>query len=131
MGTSTACGMWPLNGPRDSRELRRARELRPFYDTVDHLFDHHSMLEQQPPIALVGDTDKGWRWQGPLARRSTSWSIPACRLASGCATTLDFGDPAASAQPCWWSAGKLGGRSGRRRCASSRCVSAPPRFWMR
>lgn len=48
-----------LNGPRDSRELRRARELRPFYDTVDHLLDLHSMLEPAPPIALAGDTDKG------------------------------------------------------------------------
>ncbi len=44
---------------RDSRELRRARELRPFYDTVDHLIDLHSMLEPAPPIALAGDTEKG------------------------------------------------------------------------
>ena len=48
-----------LNGSRDSRELRRARELRPFYDTVDHLIDLHSMLEPAPPIALAGDTRKG------------------------------------------------------------------------
>lgn len=44
---------------RDSRELRRARELRPFYDTVDHLLDLHSMLEPAPPISLAGDTGKG------------------------------------------------------------------------
>ena len=48
-----------LNGERDSRELRRARELRPFYDTVDHLLDLHSMTEPAPPIALAGDTQKG------------------------------------------------------------------------
>ncbi len=48
-----------LDGPRDSRELRRARALRPFYDTVDHLLDLHSMLEPAPPIALAGDTVKG------------------------------------------------------------------------
>jgi len=48
-----------LDGPRDSRELRRARALRPFYDTVDHLLDLHSMLEPAPPIALAGDTAKG------------------------------------------------------------------------
>jgi predicted deacylase len=48
-----------LDGPRDSRDLRRARELRPFYDTVDHLLDLHSMLEPAPPIALAGDTAKG------------------------------------------------------------------------
>ena len=48
-----------LEGPRDSGELRRARELRPFYDTVDYLLDLHSMLERAPPIALAGDTEKG------------------------------------------------------------------------
>lgn len=48
-----------LDGPRDSIELRRARALRPFYDTVDHLLDLHSMLEPAPPIALAGDTAKG------------------------------------------------------------------------
>lgn len=48
-----------LDGPRDSIELRRARVLRPFYDTVDHLLDLHSMLEPAPPIALAGDTEKG------------------------------------------------------------------------
>jgi predicted deacylase len=48
-----------LDGPRNSRELARARELRPFYDTVDHLLDLHSMLEPAPPIALAGNTAKG------------------------------------------------------------------------
>ena len=48
-----------LDGSRDSQELRRARELRAFYDTVDHLLDLHSMLEPAPPIALAGDTAKG------------------------------------------------------------------------
>jgi predicted deacylase len=48
-----------LDGTRDSKELRRARELRPFYDTVDHLLDLHSMTEPAPPIALAGDTAKG------------------------------------------------------------------------
>lgn len=48
-----------LDGNRDSQELRRARELRPFYDTVDHLLDLHSMLEPAPPISLAGDTAKG------------------------------------------------------------------------
>ena len=48
-----------LDGNRDSLELRRARQLRPFYDTVDHLLDLHSMLEPAPPISLAGDTAKG------------------------------------------------------------------------
>ncbi len=48
-----------LDGSRESRELHRARALRPFYDTVDHLLDLHSMLEPAPPISLAGDTTKG------------------------------------------------------------------------
>jgi predicted deacylase len=48
-----------LDGERSSRELERARTLRPFFDTVDHLLDLHSMLEQAPPISLAGNTEKG------------------------------------------------------------------------
>ncbi len=48
-----------LDGSRNSKELRRARELRSFYDGVDHLLDLHSMLEPAPAIALAGDTAKG------------------------------------------------------------------------
>ena len=48
-----------LEGTRDSRELTRARALRAFYDTVDHMLDLHSMLEPAPPIALAGNTEKG------------------------------------------------------------------------
>jgi predicted deacylase len=48
-----------LDGNRDSHELRRARVLRPFYDTVDHLLDLHSMTEPAPAISLAGDTAKG------------------------------------------------------------------------
>jgi predicted deacylase len=48
-----------LTGDRRSRELERARTLRPIFDSVDHLLDLHSMLEPAPPIALAGDTAKG------------------------------------------------------------------------
>ncbi|MGL5004585.1 MAG: succinylglutamate desuccinylase [Casimicrobium sp.] len=48
-----------LDSERSSRELVRARALRSFYDTVDHLLDLHSMLEPAPPIALAGNTEKG------------------------------------------------------------------------
>jgi predicted deacylase len=41
--TSTASGrpQW-LDGPEDSPELRRARELRPVVDAADHVLDLHS-----------------------------------------------------------------------------------------
>lgn len=48
-----------LDGERQSRELTRARELRAYFDGVDHLLDLHSMSEPAPPISLAGDTAKG------------------------------------------------------------------------
>jgi predicted deacylase len=54
-----------LDGPRNSVELARARELRPLIDTVDTLLDLHSMTAPSPPLALVGLHDKSLA----LARR--------------------------------------------------------------
>jgi len=48
-----------LDGPRDSVELRRARELRPLYDRVDYLLDLHSMSDPCPPLAMAGLRRKG------------------------------------------------------------------------
>src|SRR5579862_9468877 len=48
-----------LDGPRDSAELRRARELRPLYDRTDFLLDLHSMSEPCPPLVMTGTTRKG------------------------------------------------------------------------
>ena len=48
-----------LNGTRDSAELRRARELRPFYDSLDYLLDIHSMSDPCPPLMLAGVQRKG------------------------------------------------------------------------
>ena len=43
-----------LDGGRRSLELRRARVLRPLFDTVDVLLDLHSMLWPSEPLMLVG-----------------------------------------------------------------------------
>ena len=43
-----------LRGPRDSAELRRARELRPFVDAADLLLDLHSMHEPCEPLLVTG-----------------------------------------------------------------------------
>jgi predicted deacylase len=48
-----------LNSPRHSRELDRAREIRPLIDTVDVLLDLHSMLWPSDPLVLSGTTEKG------------------------------------------------------------------------
>mgnify|MGYP001300925827 CR=1 FL=1 len=48
-----------LDGPRDSVELRRARTVRPFMDTVDRLLDIHSMQHATGALMLAGPLDKG------------------------------------------------------------------------
>ncbi|MBU0726093.1 MAG: succinylglutamate desuccinylase/aspartoacylase family protein [Alphaproteobacteria bacterium] len=48
-----------LDGPRDSVELRRARQMRPLFDSVDYLLDIHSMQHTTAPLMLCGPLDKG------------------------------------------------------------------------
>jgi hypothetical protein len=48
-----------LDGARCSRELARARALRPCYDATDFLLDLHSMSDPCPPLALAGRHRKG------------------------------------------------------------------------
>ncbi len=50
-----------LSGGRRSCELRRARALRPFVDTVDVLLDLHSMLWPSDPLILAGRTERARR----------------------------------------------------------------------
>jgi predicted deacylase len=47
-----------LDSPRDSVELRRARELRPFVDEAQWLLDIHSMGEPGRPLMVCGTLDK-------------------------------------------------------------------------
>jgi predicted deacylase len=47
-----------LGGERNTVELRRAREMRPLMDTVDVLFDIHSMQKLAAPLALEGPLAK-------------------------------------------------------------------------
>lgn len=48
-----------LEGPRNSVEVRRARELRPIVDTVDLLLDIHSMQNTTVPLMMAGPLAKG------------------------------------------------------------------------
>jgi len=50
-----------LEGPRDSQELRRARELRPLIDSADLLLDIHSMQHATPALMMAGPLAKGRR----------------------------------------------------------------------
>jgi predicted deacylase len=47
-----------LFGPRDSIELRRARQLQPFVDAADLLLDIHSMSEPCRPLMVCGTVEK-------------------------------------------------------------------------
>ncbi|VVE42489.1 M14 family metallopeptidase [Pandoraea anhela] len=47
-----------LDGERHSRELARARAMRPFIDTVDLLLDIHSMHEASAPLMMTGPLEK-------------------------------------------------------------------------
>jgi predicted deacylase len=47
-----------LLGSRDSAELRRARQLRPFVDSADYLLDLHSMSEPCRPIMVCAKSEK-------------------------------------------------------------------------
>ena len=47
-----------LEGPYDSSELRRAREMRPFYDTVDLMLDIHSMGTRSPALMICNGLEK-------------------------------------------------------------------------
>jgi predicted deacylase len=58
-----------LLGSRDSVELRRARELRPFVDAADYLLDIHSMHEPCRPIMVCGATGRGGDKSAAFARR--------------------------------------------------------------
>ena len=69
-----------LLGPRDSVELRRARELRPFVDAADYMLDIHSMSEPCAPLMVCGTVDKN-------AHFAKALGVPACLL-------IDTGHPA-------------------------------------
>lgn len=48
-----------LDGPRESADLARARELRPLYERTDFLLDLHSMTDRCQPLAMAGRQRKG------------------------------------------------------------------------
>jgi predicted deacylase len=50
-----------LHSPRDSREMRRVRELLPVIESVDVLVDLHSMLWPSVPLILAADTERAVR----------------------------------------------------------------------
>lgn len=66
-----------LDGPQQdeerfgSRELARARELRPLFDAADFLLDLHSMSTTTEPLIMAGPADKGLDLARRLGRPAT------------------------------------------------------------
>lgn len=55
-----------LDGPRQSVELSRARELRPLVAAADYLLDIHSMQSRSPALMLCGTEVKGKHLAGKV-----------------------------------------------------------------
>ena len=83
-----------LDGPRDSAELRRARELRPAVERADFLLDLHSMQHATAPLMLAGLLDKSL----DLAKRVGVPEYIVCDAGHAAGRRMrdygGFGDPA-------------------------------------
>lgn len=55
-----------LDGPRDSVELRRAREVRSVVEDADFVLDIHSMLISPAPLMMAGPVAKGRKLAGDV-----------------------------------------------------------------
>lgn len=55
-----------LEGARSNHELRRARQLRPLYESADAVLDLHSMSTDSAPMILCGTTRRGRDLAGRL-----------------------------------------------------------------
>jgi predicted deacylase len=85
-----------LDGPRQSRELERARELRPLIESADWLLDLHSMQLPSRPLLLCGLCDKGRELAASMGYPDL---IVADRGHSNGARMRDFGAFADPASP--------------------------------
>jgi predicted deacylase len=77
-----------LDGPRQSRELDRARQLRPLIESADWLLDLHSMQLPARALLLCGLGDKGRRLAAKMAYPAL---VVADRGHSNGARMRDFG----------------------------------------
>jgi predicted deacylase len=89
-----------LEGTADSVELRRAREIRPFIDTVDLLLDIHSMHEESEPLMMSGPLVNSITLRLNSAFQSTSSLIRGMRAAGACAIMAASAIPRATRMLC-------------------------------
>ena len=62
--------------------LKRARELRPVFDTVDFLLDIHSMQHESSPLMLAGGLAKGRDFADLARQRFAADPMPGAELAA-------------------------------------------------
>lgn len=79
---------------RDSRELRRARAMRPVIDHVDLLLDLHSMHERSEPLVLAGPLAKGIDLARSVAAPATIIVDEGHSEGRRLRDYAEFGDPA-------------------------------------
>jgi predicted deacylase len=78
-----------LASGRGGRELARARQLRPLFDSADVLLDLHSMTGDSEPLILCGATDRGLRLAESLG--FPTWIVADSGHAAG-RRIIDYGD---------------------------------------
>jgi predicted deacylase len=83
-----------LDGPRKSRELARARALRPLIGTADLLLDIHSMQHPTKPLMLCGPLEKGRRFARDVGVPATIVSDEGHSAGKRMRDYAAFGDPA-------------------------------------
>ncbi|MEZ5931127.1 MAG: succinylglutamate desuccinylase/aspartoacylase family protein [Alphaproteobacteria bacterium] len=95
-----------LDGDRQSSELTRAREVRPWMETVDMLLDLHSMQRCQTPLMISGPLDKGRALARQLGTPAHIVSDPGHAAGKRMRDFEGFGDPASAKNATLFEAGQ-------------------------
>ena len=95
-----------LDGDRQSRELTRARDVRPWIETVDFLLDLHSMQQLQPPLMMAGPLAKGRAFAREIGMPSHVVSDPGHKAGKRMRDFEGLGDPASAKNALLFEAGQ-------------------------
>ena len=115
-----------LDGPRRSRELDRAREMRPVVDGADALLDLHSMLWPSDPLILCGVTEKGRRLAAGIGALPLVVSDHGHAAGPRLIDYAPFADPARPAAACLAECGQHW--TGETVATAERCIDGFLRF---
>jgi hypothetical protein len=91
-----------------TEELRRAREVRPWLDTVDMLLDIHSMQSKASALTIAGLLPKGRDLARDVGYPRWSSTTTAMPKGCGCATMAGSVTLRHRAMPCWSNVASIG-----------------------